>query len=87
MIKNKQFITEPLAKLLRASSVDVILTNNWCPQWHAMQNYLAGFAMAEVFYFEYDRCGHVDEFRKFKERIWGNDQIPYVRYLSKWKTD
>jgi len=65
-----------------ADKVVIILTQSWCPQWHAMRRFVSGFSAAMVYCLEYDRTDFFDEFRAFKERVFGNDQIPYVRYYS-----
>jgi hypothetical protein len=66
--------------LLSAEKVAVILTQSWCPQWHAMKAFLGDMADCEVYYLEYDRVDYLEVFREFKERVFGNDQIPYIRY-------
>lgn len=65
-----------------AEVVAVILTQGWCPQWHAMKQFVTGFPGAEIYVLEYDRTDYFDSFREFKEKVLGNDQIPYVRYYS-----
>jgi hypothetical protein len=66
-----------------ADRVAVILTQGWCPQWHAMRQYVAGFSGAQIFYLEYDRTDCFDAFKNFKEQVLGNDQIPYLRYYCR----
>lgn len=69
--------------IIRSSEkVAVILTQSWCPQWHAMKMFVTDFSGAEIYSFEYDRTDYFDEFREFKEKVLGNDLIPYVRYYS-----
>jgi len=63
--------------------VAVILTQSWCPQWHAMKQFVANYSSAKIYYLEYDLTDYFDEFRQFKKRVLGNDLIPYVRYYSK----
>ncbi len=65
-----------------SEKVAVILTQSWCPQWYAMKLFAADFSGAEIYFLEYDRTNFFDEFRRFKEQVLGNDQIPYVRYYS-----
>jgi hypothetical protein len=65
-----------------AEKVAVILTQSWCPQWHAMKKFVTDFTGAEIYSLEYDQTDFFDEFRRFKEQALGNDQIPYVRYYS-----
>jgi len=65
-----------------AEKVAVILTQSWCPQWHAMQQFVGDVLAADVWLLEYDQVDYFDAFREFKETILGNDQIPYIRYYS-----
>jgi hypothetical protein len=66
--------------VLSAEKVAVILTQSWCPQWHAMKAFIDDIADCEVYYLEYDRVDYLEIFRNFKEKVFGNDQIPYIRY-------
>ncbi len=66
-----------------ASSVAVVLTQSWCPQWVWMRSYLMTMpvrADLAVFWVEYDREDFFESFMSFKETVLGNDQVPYVRY-------
>ena len=36
----------------------------------------------EVFWVEYDLENFFEPFMKFKETVFGNDQVPYVRYIA-----
>ncbi len=66
-----------------AESVVVVLTQSWCPEWLAMQSFLSGFSASEVYCLEYDHTDYMDIFRAFKENVFGNDQIPYIRYYRR----
>lgn len=65
-----------------ARDVAVVLTQSWCPQWDWMKAYLHNLAQpdTDVWYVEYDRESFFGEFMAFKERVLGNDLVPYVRY-------
>jgi len=66
-----------------AEAVAVVLTQSWCPQWSWMRSYLSALppeAGREVFWIEYDREEFFTPLMKFKESVFGNDQVPYVRY-------
>jgi hypothetical protein len=66
-----------------ASSVAIILTQSWCPQWAWMRSYLESLPQdpnRAVFWVEYDLEDFFEPFMKFKEKSFGNDQVPYVRY-------
>ena len=60
--------------------VACIATQSWCHQWHAMRAYFDSDKDVVVWYYEYDLTDLFDPFREFKEQIWKNDQIPYIRY-------
>ena len=73
-----------------ADNVAVVLTQSWCPQWIVMEKWLRGFERdgkpdgydLMVLHYVYDKTGAPRGFRKFKERVLGNHQIPYVRYYQ-----
>lgn len=72
-----------------APQVACILTQSWCPQWTFMRSWLNqlesdGAETADlqlrIFEIEYDRDPIFAEFRSFKEQVWNNWEVPYVRY-------
>ena len=66
-----------------ADAVAVVLTQSWCPQWAWMRSYIAALppeAGVEIFWVEYDLEEFFGSLMSFKERTFGNDQVPYVRY-------
>lgn len=65
-----------------AETVAVILTQSWCPQWHGMKGFVSDFTEADIWLLEYDLTDYFETFRRFKEQVLGNDQIPYVRYYA-----
>jgi hypothetical protein len=68
--------------------VAVVLTQDWCGQWTAMDGYLSEMAARcpelelTVFQLEYNRVDYFQEFLRFKEQVLGNAVIPYVRYYQ-----
>jgi hypothetical protein len=78
----------PAEVVTAAEHVAVVCTQGWCPQWQAMERYLEKLAPAgsdermRLFVLVYDRVPYFDEFRTFKESVWQNVQVPYVRYYS-----
>jgi len=66
--------------------VAVVLTQDWCGQWAAMDDYLTELAGRRpelelvVFQLEYNRMDYFQDFLRFKEEVLGNRVIPYVRY-------
>jgi hypothetical protein len=71
-------------ELRKASdSVAIVLTQSWCPQWAWMRGYLESLPAdpeRKIFWVEYDREDYFEDFMRFKETAFGNDQVPYVRY-------
>jgi hypothetical protein len=97
MIRRRELSREQAAAAMRAGEFDdsvrnasrqvaVVLTQDWCGQWAAMDDYLgeldANHPELEliVFQLEYNRVDYFQEFLHFKEEVLGNDAIPYVRY-------
>jgi hypothetical protein len=71
-----------------APRVAVVLTQDWCGQWAAMDRYLDELAASPagpdgglaVFHLVYNTAEYFREFLSFKESVWRNALIPYVRY-------
>ena len=59
----------------------VIMTESWCPQWKAMESWL-GEIDFPVYIIVYDGKEYHEDFRKFKEKEFGTDEFPYVRYYK-----
>ena len=68
--------------------VAVVLTQDWCGQWAAMDGYLAEMDARypelelTVFQLEYNQVDYFQDFLRFKEQVLGNAVIPYVRYYQ-----
>jgi hypothetical protein len=66
--------------------VAVVLTQDWCGQWPALNDYLSALGSRApelelvVFQLEYNRVDYFQDFLRFKEQVLGNAVIPYVRY-------
>lgn len=64
-----------------ATSVVVVLTQGWCPQWMMMKLWLDDAAgEAAVFHLEYDKEEFFEPFMAWKEDYLGNRSVPYLRY-------
>jgi hypothetical protein len=86
-IENKEF---PDSIRGSCDRVAVILTQGWCPQWASLKYGLDRIAATEpsdidVYVFIYDRSPLFREFLEFKENVWENDLVPYVRYYRNGK--
>jgi hypothetical protein len=73
-----------------APAVAIILTQSWCHEWRFMNSYLvdaAGIAgdRVKIFCLEYDKEPFFEEFMAFKEDVFGNRAVPYVRYYREGK--
>lgn len=78
-------LTGEFGESLRTSAplVAVVLTQSWCPQWTMMRTWLEAASAqsgALVYYLEYDLKPFFEEFMAFKEDVFGNRSVPYVRY-------
>lgn len=70
-------------------NVAVLMTQSWCGQWLIMQHWLAKEARKgadhdsleiDLFVLEYDQEPHFAEFLAFKEQVFGNTYVPYLRF-------
>jgi hypothetical protein len=80
LVNTGEFGSEIIAAAL---SVAVVLTQSWCPQWTWMRSYLSVFPAdpsREIYWVEYDLEDFFEPLMRFKEDVFGNDQVPYVRY-------
>lgn len=63
-----------------AERVVVLMTQDWCPQWHDMARWLGDFAdRAAIFVLVYNTRPDFETIRSFKEEVFGNFEIPYLR--------
>ncbi|MCX7710621.1 MAG: hypothetical protein N2484_12340 [Clostridia bacterium] len=84
-VKNGEFTEDVTAS---TNKVIVIMTQDWCPQWRHMQEWIYGIQMDEpidVYELVYNKTDYRQEFMNFKETQWKNDLIPYVRYYKNGK--
>lgn len=71
----------PLEVRTAAEKVVVVLTQDWCPDWHAMQQFLPSFEdQAAIFVLNYNKHPEFQRIMAFKEDTFGNREIPYLRY-------
>lgn len=68
-----------------AKKVAVILTQSWCPQWLTMKGFINSLSGCEIFFLEYDLVDFFDQFRMFKEIVFGNNEVPYIRFYQNGK--
>ena len=70
----------PESVRLAAPKVVVIMTQDWCGQWTNMKAYLPDFAdQAAIFSVEYNLLPDFERIMSFKEDVFDNRQVPYVR--------
>ncbi|RPJ09403.1 MAG: hypothetical protein EHM28_01640 [Spirochaetaceae bacterium] len=86
-IKHNEFDTGIIAM---AKNVLVILSQNWCSQWQYLKSDLekhitTGEADIHVHIFLYNRSPLFQEFMDFKEKVFVNDQTPYMRFYRDGK--
>jgi hypothetical protein len=65
------------------NNVAVLMTQDWCPRWADMKRWFYSLeGDFHVYVLIYNKEDYFEEFRHFKESVWKNDRIPYVRYYS-----
>jgi len=68
--------------------VAVVLTQSWCPQWVMMRRWLDQAEKdtgSRVYFIEYDKEDFFEDFMAFKEDVFGNRSVPYIRYYRDGK--
>ena len=71
----------PESVRLAAPKVVVVMTQDWCVQWADMAAYLPDFVeQAAIFTVEYNRLPEFERIMSFKEDVFNNRQVPYVRF-------
>lgn len=74
-----------------SEAVALILTQSWCPQWTFMKMSLKGLRAGKddldltIYTYEYDRSRLFNDFMNFKESVYRNWEVPYVRLYKKGK--
>jgi hypothetical protein len=64
-----------------AERVVVVMTQDWCPQWHDMARWLPEFCdRAAIFCLVYNTRPDFGRIMAFKETVFGNYEVPYLRY-------
>ena len=69
--------------------VAVVMTQDWCPQWSTLESALEALQKEkkpddfdiDVYELVYNLTSYSGEFMAFKEKVFGNSEIPYVRYF------
>ena len=63
------------------SKVAVIFTQSWCVDWVVMQSYTRKIDIADVsmYYVEYDKEPFYEKMKTYKEVVFKNSNVPYVR--------
>lgn len=65
--------------------VIIVLTQDWCPQWHDMKGWIYQVNTDEdvdIYELEYNKTDYFDDFRSFKENEMGNNSVPYLRFYK-----
>jgi glutaredoxin len=73
--------------LSQAETVIVVMTQDWCPQWIFMKKWLHKFnnENCKVFQIIYNNKDYGEKFMKFKEEVFENNLVPYVRIYKNKK--
>ncbi len=76
----------PESVRLAAPKVVVVMTQDWCGQWANMASYLPDFVdQAAIFTVEYNLLPDFERIMSFKETVFNNGQVPYVRFYCEGK--
>lgn len=81
-IENGEFEKSIIAS---KSSVVIILTQDWCPQWLDMKSWIYDLEIdsdVDLYELEYNTTDYAEDFMKFKENNFGNDYVPYLRFYK-----
>lgn len=73
----------PIDILNSAPRVIIILTQGWCPDWWAQKLVFKDIedkGELKVYHLEYDKKPYRPEFTTFKETVFKNGHIPYLRF-------
>ncbi|HMK49274.1 MAG TPA: hypothetical protein VK435_04420 [Thermodesulfovibrionales bacterium] len=65
--------------------VVVVMTQDWCYEWTNMKKWMDlmnDIPGLDIYELIYNAVDYFKDFLPLKERTWGNDQIPYLRYYS-----
>jgi hypothetical protein len=84
-IENGEFDTKMITS---KNKVIVILTQDWCPQWIDMKNWVYKLELEEdieIYELEYNKANYFNEFMSFKESHWKNYNVPYLRFYREGK--
>ena len=64
-------------------NVIIILTQDWCPQWVNMKNWIYKMDVdmdINIFELEYNKESYFHSFMGFKESVYRNFDVPYLRF-------
>lgn len=71
--------------LTSSDVVIVLMTQDWCPQWRDMSRWVYGLETStdiQIYTLIYNKVDYSTDFMGFKENVWCNDQIPYIRFYK-----
>jgi hypothetical protein len=81
-IKNGEFGRDVISS---QNIVVVVMTQDWCPQWTSMKNWLYSIQSdknIDIYELVYNKSNYFYEFKSFKETRWKNFDIPYLRFYK-----
>jgi hypothetical protein len=79
-IKNGEFGKEIIDS---RKNTAVIMTQDWCHQWKMMNGWIGTLSddiELDIYLIIYNKEDYYEEFMSFKEEVFGNYEIPYIRY-------
>jgi hypothetical protein len=85
VVLNGEFSGEVLGS---KKNVAVVMSQSWCPQWTMLNRWidsLPDYPDLDIYIVVYDRKNYFREFMHFKETVFGNYEVPYIRYYIEGK--
>ena len=84
-IKNSEFDKSIISS---NKKVAILMTQSWCWQWKMVKEWItdvSNIKELDIFVIVYDNKNYYEDFLNFKENVFGNYEIPYIRYYSDGK--
>ena len=82
VIKNKEFEKSIINS---KKNVAVVMSQSWCWQWRMVNEWLPSISDIDdldVYTIVYDNKKYYNDFLSFKENVFGNYEVPYIRYYA-----
>lgn len=68
-----------------AGTVVIVITQDWCTQWLSMKKWIYDHETkktVDIYEIVYNKEPYFEEFMSFKENVWNNQYVPYLRFYE-----